>query len=427
MRHSDGHSGRREKRTGTVVFALLFLAIAPAGCSRPGRLNAEPAEEAQDATPPKLAVTPVRLEIWPRVVRVQGALVADDQVVVGAKVAGRVKQLGVDLRKTPVDVGSPVQQGSVLVSLDTEELDLRVELAKAQLAQACAKLGVAPEEDEKKKDKTQVPTVKQEAALRHQAEDNWKRTSDLRARQQEAVTEEEVDARKAAWDAAQARYEAAVNDAAEQIQLIGVRRADLALAKQIRADAEIRAPFDGIVEQRYVAPGAYLQAGQAVVSLVRIDKLRFRAGVPEREAVAVREKQKVAVRVEGESAVLEAEVSRTAPALETSNRSLIVEADLPNPGLRLRAGLFAEAEILVDPDAKTLAVAAGAVTEFAGVEKVWLIRQGQAAEKIVQTGRRDRNRVEILQGLSPGDLVAADARQARRGPVEIEQAEGGRR
>jgi membrane fusion protein (multidrug efflux system) len=125
--------------------------------------------------------------------------------------------------------------------------------------------------------------------------------------------------------------------------------------------------------------------------------------------------QKAQVKVEGEAALLAAGVSRVAPALEESNRSLIIEADLPNPKLRLHAGLFAEIDIVVDPEAKTLAVPAAAVTEFAGVEKVWLVRDGKAETRIVQTGRRSAELVEILQGVAPGDVVAADAQKARRG------------
>ena len=398
--------GRRPVR-GLLIITLGALLLGAAGCGDQALSGGDPAEEA--AVPQRLAVITVGLEKWPRVVHVQGVLVADDQVVVGAKVAGRVKDV-------PVDIGTPVEKKkTVLVTLDTEELRLREEQAKAQLAQVCAKLGLKPDQDESKLVLSEVAAVREAESLRKQAEENWKRAQAIRESRKEAITNEEHEQRKAAWEVAQAKHDSALNDAREQVAVIGVRRAELGLARQVLDDATVLAPFDGIVEHRYVSPGAYLQVGEPVVLLVRIDTLRFRGGVPEREAVLVRVGQKAQVKVEGEAALLAAGVSRVAPALEESNRSLIIEADLPNPKLRLHAGLFAEIDIVVDPEARTLAVPAAAVTEFAGVEKVWLVRDGKAETRIVQTGRRSAELVEILQGVAPGDVVAADARKARRG------------
>lgn len=393
--------------------ALVGLGLAPAGCDDP-RFPAGPADQEDGSVASvHLNTALARLQPWPQVVRVQGVLAADEQVVVGAKVAGRVKQVHVDLgssvrQERPKDPG--LQDLNLLVSLETDELELQVRQAEAQLAQACAKLGLKPSDDETKTDRTGVPSVKQEAALRRQAEENWNRANQLKEKQQGAISLEEYEARRAAWEAAQARYYAAQNEVEEQIALVGVRRAELALARQRLADAEIRAPFDGIVQERYVAPGAYLQVSQPVVSLVRTDKLRFRGGVPEREAIRLRLGQKVRILAEGSPAPIEAQLTRIAPALDPSNRSLIVEADVPNPGLKYRAGLFAEAEVVVDPDAQALAVPAGAVREFAGVEKVRILRDGKAVDQAVQTGRRDSQWVEILGGLAPGDVVVLEGK-----------------
>ena len=392
--------------SGSLCFLMVgVVSLIASGCG--SGTDADVAKKPEAA--PQPAVVTARLETWPRLVHVQGTLEADDQVVVGAKVAGRVEQVS-------VEIGSRVQKDkTVLATLDVRDLRLREQQAEAQLAQACAKLGLKPADDETKLNPAELPAVREAASLRAQAQENWKRAQDIRVNQKEAITDEEFEERKAAWEVARAKHDAAINDAREQIALVGVRRAELGLAKQVLEDARILAPFDGIVKQRYVAPGAYLQVGQQVVSLVRTDKVRFRAGVPEREAVLVREGQKVDLKIEGQPAPYHAAVSRIAPALDPANRSLTVEADLPNPELRLRAGLFAEGDIAVDPDAKTLAVPAAAVSEFAGVEKVWLVRSGKAEPRRIETGRHDGSRVEILTGLSAGDVVAADAGKMARG------------
>lgn len=405
---SSFRGSRGAKSSVGLGWIGVFLLVA--GCQTSGASEAPQVPEAP-ATPLRLKAVQVQMLPWPRVVRVQGSLLADEHAVVGAKVAGRVKQVKVDL-------GDPVRQGDLLVVLDTEDLDLRVKQAEAQLEQARAELGLKPGEDEQHLDRRRVPAVLQEEAVRNEAKANLDRAISLA--QQAAISKEELQQRQAAFEVAEARCRSAMNDVEEQLALIGVRRAELALAQQNREDADVRAPFSGVIQQRHVAPGTYLAVGQPVVSLVRIDPLRFRGGVPEREAMQVRLDQEVTIKVEGQAAPIHARVSRMAPALEAASRALLVEADVPNPGGRLQVGLFAEAQIVVDPHARTLAVPASAVVEFAGVEKVWRIRRGEAAEQIVLTGRREANRVEILRGLSAGDVVAADARSCRAGPVQIE-------
>jgi len=264
------------------------------------------------------------------------------------------------------------------------------------LQQARAQLGLKSADKEESLDRTRLPSVMEAKALWDQAKANLQRAKSLA--EEKAIAVEDLQQRQAAADVAEAKYHAALNDAEEQVALVGVRRADLAVAKQTRDDAEVRAPFDAVVQQRQVAPGAYLQVGQPVVSLVKVDPLRFHAGVPEREAVQVRSGQEARIMVEGQREPIVVKISRIGPALEASSRSLVVEADVANAGSRLRAGLFAEAEIIADPLAQTLALPASAVREFAGVEKVWLVREGEAAEQVVQTGRRQAGRVEILQG-----------------------------
>jgi multidrug efflux pump subunit AcrA (membrane-fusion protein) len=98
---------------------------------------------------------------------------------------------------------------------------------------------------------------------------------------------------------------------------------------------------------------------------------------------------------------------------------LIIECDVPNPGNRLRAGLFAEAEVLVDPNAQSLTVPARAVTEFAGVEKVWIVADGQAQEREIRTGRRERDLVEIVGGLEAGETVISNADEGHAGRVAV--------
>ncbi len=384
---------------------LLAAALAVAGCSHQ---TGPKQEKAAAGPPPTVRVTAAQLQDWPRVVRVQGSLAGDEEAVVGANVAGLVQEV-------PVDLGTVVRKGDVLAALRTEEFDVGVRQAEAQLGQVRSKLGLKPGEPDDKLDPLKAPTVRQEKAMMEDARTKAERGRVLLG--QKVISPEEAQLLDAQLAVAAARYESALNGVDEQVALLAAQKAALQIAKQARSDAVIRAPFDGVVALRHVAPGAYVVRGAAVVTVVRADPLRFRAAAPERDALRVQIGQPLRIVVEGSSEPITATVTRVSPALDLASRALTFEADVPNRGGRLRAGLFAEAEVVVDPKARALTVPATAVTEFAGVEKVWLVKDGEAKEQRVRTGRREIDRVEVVVGLSPGDPVAADARQARAGRV----------
>ncbi len=141
-----------------LAFASVLL-LAVGGCRKPSS-QAGSAESAVE--PLKTHWIEVRPQLWPRTVKVQGSLLADEQVVIGAKVAGRVKEVRVDL-------GMPVHQGDPLVLLDTADFQFKMQQAEAQLEQARARLGIKPGANEEKLDHAAVPAVLQEKALSEQA------------------------------------------------------------------------------------------------------------------------------------------------------------------------------------------------------------------------------------------------------------------
>lgn len=398
---------RRHIDACLAALGLLGLSVVLTGCGS----HEAPASAAtpRDASPPKeVHIVAASIQPWPVTVRVQGSLLADEDAIIGSKLAGRVEKVNVDL-------GSVVKHGEVMVELDQQELKLLVEQAEAQLKQACAAIGLDPDNDETALVLENSPPVMLEQALVDEAQAAVARAERLMPTR--AMTESEYDTFVAQLKTAQARYRSAINSVSEQISLIGVRRADLALAKQQLADAQIVAPFDALVNARRVSPGAYLQVGQAVMALVRIDQLRFTAGVPEVHADELAVGQSIAIRVAGREEPIPAKICRVSPTVVQTSRSVRMEADVANEDLTLQAGLFGEAEIVVDPSATALAVPAAAVSQFAGVQKVWIVTDGRCEQRTVRIGRRDADRIEIVDGLADGDTIVSRAEQGREGPV----------
>jgi RND family efflux transporter MFP subunit len=319
-----------------------------------------------------------------------------------------------------VDLGSHVKKGQPLVVLDRRELELRVRQAEAQLAQTCAAIGRTPLDDETQIKREQSPLVMLERALVDEARAAVARAEALRPRG--VVTESEFERVDAQLKTAEARYRSALNSVGEQIALITVRRTELAIAQQQLDDAQIVAPFDSIVQLRNVSPGEYVQVGQAVATLVRADKLRFTAGVPESRAGEVRVGQEVHLMLPGAKQPIVTAVSRISPMVTQTSRSLLIEADVDNSDLRWRAGQFTKGEIIVNREEEVLAVPASAVREFAGVQKVWAVRDGNGIEVPIRTGRRELERVEVLAGLKPGELIVGNSNDGKAGPVVAVQS-----
>jgi RND family efflux transporter MFP subunit len=354
-------------------------------------------------------VLTVRPGPWPLVVRTQGSLVADEVAVIGARVAGRVADVHVDL-------GDIVRAQAPLVTLDRAEFQLQVSQAEAQLAQARAAVGLGPDDPVEKLDPKSAPPVREEKAVWDEAKAKSLRWQQLRA--QNAVTETDYEQVISAERVAEARYSSALNSVNEKIALIGVRAAELALAKQRLEDAVIVTPFDGLVQQRRVAPGTFVQVGNAIATLVRSNPLRFRGTMPERHAQHLALGQQVRLHIESETEPRVAEVTRISPVLDELSRALLFEARVENNDGRLRTGLFAEAEVVLDPAATSIVVPASSLVEFAGAEKVWKVVDGAAREQIVQTGQRRPDGVEVVSGLSAGDVILRDAGLGRVARIE---------
>lgn len=393
-------------RRSVILFSLLAIVLATAGC------GSDPATRASGRLGEAKEVRVARAErgVLPNVVTVSGTLAAEDQVVLGMKVSGRVAEFSADL-------GSRVEQGQAMVRLDPTDFRLRVQQAEAALQQARSRLGLAPSggpaasagsgaEAEDRIEPEQTSLVRQARALMD--ESRLKRDRARQLFKEQLVPQSELDAAEANFVVAESRYQDALEEVRNRQALLAQRRSELELARQQFTDSVLYAPFAGAVRERQAALGQYLAAGQPVFTLVRMHPLRLRVAVPERDAAGVRVGQEVRVTMEGDPNTYPGRVARTSPAIEETSRTLMVEAEVPNPAGVLRPGSFARAEIITSADLPVVFVPAAAIAQFAGIEKVFLVREGRAVEQRVRTGRRQGQLVEIIQGINPGETVVID-------------------
>lgn len=343
-------------------------------------------------------------------VTVNGTLAAYDQTTASVKVPGRLRAIGVDL-------GSTVRRGQVIAQVEAQDYTLRVQQAEAALAQARARLGLSPDGKDDGVNPEQTGTVRQARAVLDEARLSRDRTAKLV--EQGVVARSDFDSADASYKVALSRYQDAIEEIRNRQGLLAQRRSELNLARQQLADTSVYAPLDGIVQEKRASVGEYLAAGAPVVDIVRMDPLRLRAEVPERDAHNVRSGQNVKVTIDGDANVYLGQIMRLSPVIAQQSRMLMVEADVRNNG-KLRPGAFAHAEIVTDDAKMAVTVPSNAIVTFAGIEKVILVQNGKALEKPVTTGRRNGDWTEIVAGVNVGDQVVVDPGNLQSGQsVEV--------
>ncbi|HEY2917847.1 MAG TPA: efflux RND transporter periplasmic adaptor subunit [Candidatus Binatia bacterium] len=346
-----------------------------------------------------------------RVVSASGTLAADDQIILGTKVIGRLGEISVDL-------GSRVKKGQAIARIDPSDYRLRVEQAEAALQQARVRLGLTPSGNSDQVNIEQTSTVRQAAAVLKEARLSHERMVELWDRK--LIARAELDAAVSQLAVADGRYQDAIEEVRNRQAVLVQRRSEHEIARQQLADTTIVSPIDGAVSERQAAVGQYLPAGAPVVTLVRTHPLRLRLAVPEREAGLVRVGQIVDLTVEGDPNKYQGRVARLSPAIAENNRTLMIEAEVPNGQAALRPGSFAKADIVVESGQRIVTVPADSIVNFAGIEKVLTVANNAAVEKRVRTGRRINTQVEIIEGIRAGEQVVAQPGNLINGePVQV--------
>ncbi len=382
-------------RRSHLLFLLPLLSVVPfvSACGTEARSST-----VSEAPPPlAVATAPVESRTIDRYLRVSGSLLADEQAEVSAETAGRVVE-------TPVERGTRVAKGALLVRVAATETSAQLQEAQANAAQIEARLGLAQGQPF---DPRRVPEVMNARAALDLAEAEFNRISSLL--EQKVVSRSEYDQRRMQAEAARQQYQVAQNAAEQSYRSLEAARARVALASKASADTAVRAPFSGLVAERVVSVGDYVNRGARVATVVRIDPVRVELTVPEQAVSFVEAGQPVRLTVDAyPGQEFQAKVRFVSPALRTDQRALTVEAVAPNPDGRLKPGLFATALIRRSEGVPALLVPASAIETISGTSRVYVVKDGKAAEHIVTTGEKVGDLVEITSGVAKGDLVVAE-------------------
>jgi len=379
-------------------FHLAAVLLAGA-CAFPACSSADGKSVDADASATPIAVSvaavPAVEQPITRFIRVTGSLTAEDQADVAAEIAGRIVA-------TPVERGTAVAEGAVLVRVSATEADAQAKEAEANAAQIEARLGIQPGGTF---DVNAVPEVQTAKSSYDLAQSEFNRIKSLL--DQRVVSQSEFDQKRTQVEASHQQYEAARNAAAQQFQALQAARARVELARKSLADTTVRAPFSGLVGERLVSTGDYVTKGMKVATVVRVSPLRVQLTVPEQFVSAVKVGAPVVFQVDAyHGREFTGTVRYVSPALETNRRALTVEAVVPNQSGDLKPGLFATARVDQPEKTPAVMVPAAAVQTNAGTSRVFVINGDRAEERIVTTGQQLDSQIEIATGLKAGEKVA---------------------
>jgi membrane fusion protein (multidrug efflux system) len=344
-----------EKITHVVALAALS-GVGAAGCRH---ASAEAKISRQEAAV-KVQTTTVEEGDVPRFLTMTGTLIANQDADVAADVVGRIAE-------TYVERGSLVRKGAPLARIDARSLVISQSETSAQ-----------------------VRALEVESSLA---------TRDC-ARADKLFNEGSIS--KAEHDRQGSRCESTgwSKTAAEA-------RAQMAV--KAVGDSVIRAPFAGVVAERFITPGEYVRPDTRVVTLVDVDTMRLELNVGEAAVNSVEEGQIVGFRVAGiDGTEFPAKVRYVGPALRRASRDLLVEATLANPDHKLRPGMFATARIELGTF-RAPTVPLRVVHDEGSVRRVFVVHDKKIEERIVETGERLGDVVAIVQGVKTGEQVVDTA------------------
>lgn len=168
----------------------------------------------------------------------------------------------------------------------------------------------------------------------------------------------------------------------------------------------VRAPFAGVVGQRFVSIGDYVTTATRLLTLQTTNPQRAVIEVPERYAAHLRRGQEVEFTVAAQPGrVFNGLVDFIDPVVQATGRTIVVKARVPNPRQLLKAGMFVEARLATATRPNAILVPEDAVQPLRTANVVWAVADGKASRRMVQLGARSPGVVEIVSGVQEGEQV----------------------
>jgi len=373
-------------------FLACIFSLTLIGCSSSAVEQSQTNEAAGAASPQQVATATVESQKLDTTLSLPAQITPYEAVDLYPKVTGFIETI-------LVDRGSHVKAGEVIARLSAPELVAQHSQAEAGLHTAEAQLAA-----------TQAKFASDHGTYLHLA---------AAAQTPGVVAGNDLQVAEQTAAADNAQLEAASNN-------VQAARESLRSIAQLESYLEIRAPFDGVVVQRNLHPGALVgpasgQSGtQSIVQIESVSRLRVVVPVPEAYVAGVQEGQQVAFNVPAyPGRTYRAPIARISHDINQNTRTMQVELDLRNADAQVTPGTFASVEWPIHRSYATLFVPSSAVTSDQQRTFVIRVNQGKAEWVDVKTGVTVNGKTEVFGGLQPGEVVVANATDSIRNGTPV--------
>jgi len=357
---------------------LMPVALWLAGCGETPKTT----QPSSQASPIAVSVINASNETWPLLYEATGTVRAQTSAVISAKMSAYV-------REVKVQTGDRVREGQLLVTLDSRDLDVGSKHAEAARDEVRADM---PEAD------SAIVAARANLDL---AQVTFNRMQELL--QKKSISNQEFDEATAKLKAAQAALEMTKARRTQLDSRLATAEQEVRSAGVTRTYAEVTAPFAGVVVAKSVEPGNLAMPGAPLLTIEREGAYRLEASVDESHLSAIRVGEPVSVSLDGLDHAIAAQVSEIAPAVDAASRAYTVKINLPASS-SLRSGLFGRADFQLG-NRSLLAIPASAIVERGQLQSVFVVNDGIARTRLITTGERVKDRVEVLSGLTPGEKL----------------------
>ncbi len=431
-------------KANKFIFFVILIALSSlifASCSGSKAANANNANNV-NSLPSVVETTTAQAIVknLPTYFEATGNLASDAQTDVAPTVGGKITAVN-------FDIGSYVNKGDVLVRLDDRDAQIRLEQANAQVLQAQSNVIQAQSNVQQAQtnvqqvraqlglpagqnfEVNQVAEVKTAKAALELAEKEFVRNE--RLLETGDVSRSIFDQRKAQLDQARAQYQTAINTANQRFAAIKTAEAQvntaqaavssaqaakdaaqtqISSAQKAISDVTIYSPISGYVSERNADVGEFIATSGKIATIVRTSVLRLRIDIPEQSIGQVAVGQSISLQTSAyPDRNFAGTIVRIAPSVNATSRTLTVEAEVENSNNLLKPGQFATVRIAQSTPKPSVMIPVSAVKAEGETNKVFVVKEGRAEERIVKTGILENDLIEIQQGIKENESVAVSS------------------
>jgi RND family efflux transporter MFP subunit len=362
-------------------------------------LIAEASADAQSL--PSVNVVPVERSSTRSELVLPGSIQAVTEAPLLARASGYVKSRF-------VDIGDRVKTGQLLAEIEAPELDQQVLQAKASLDQASSNLEQAS------------ANLQQGQANAQMAKTTAQRWTSLQTRG--VVSRQENDTYQAQYEAQQANVRALEKAVAAAKSNVAAASANLSRLQEMQSYKKVVAPFAGVITVRNIDVGTLITDGSTLLfRIAQTDRLRTYVNVPQGEAGAVHVGQAAYLTVaDRPQRKFTGIVTRTANSLDPATRTLLTEVQVPNGDGELMPGMYADVDLATPRQNPPLLIPGDTLVVRSDGTQVALVMPDKTVHfQSIQLGRDYGDKVEVLQGLEPGQEVIVNPGDAIRENAKV--------